>query len=65
MFEGAVLLNPEPADFAAAAGLVERFDDYAITLVDAVTAAAANRLRIPVWTFDSHFTVMRVHSGFE
>lgn len=59
MFDSAVLLSPEPADYATAAGFLERFDDHAITLVDAVTAALAIRLEIPVWAFDSHFVLMR------
>jgi predicted nucleic acid-binding protein len=60
VLEGAVLLNPEPADFRAAATRLDRFPDHPITLVDAVTVVLADRLEIPVWTFDRHFAMMRV-----
>jgi predicted nucleic acid-binding protein len=56
----AVLLNPEVADYAIAAVQLSRFADQAITLVDGVSAVMASRLGIPVWTFDRHFTTMRV-----
>jgi predicted nucleic acid-binding protein len=59
MLDGAVLLNPEPADYSFAAGQLARFPDHPITLVDAVTAALSRRLEIPVWTFDRHFATMR------
>jgi uncharacterized protein len=59
ILDGAVLLNPEAADYSFAAGQLTRFPDHSITLVDAVTAALSRRLEIPVWTFDRHFTTMR------
>jgi predicted nucleic acid-binding protein len=59
ILDGAVLLNPEAADYSFAAGQLTRFSDHPITLVDAVTAALSRRLEIPVWTFDRHFTTMR------
>ena len=58
MLDGALLLNPEAADYSQATHLT-RFIDHAITLVDAVTAALSRRLEIPVWTFDRHFTTLR------
>jgi len=60
MLEGAVLLNPEAADYMIAAAQLDRFPDQPITLVDAVTAVMANRLGMPVWTFDRHFATIRV-----
>lgn len=59
ILDGAVLLNPEAADYSFAAEQLTRFPDHPITLVDAVTAALSRRLEIPVWTFDRHFTTMR------
>ena len=56
---GAVLLNPEPADYALAAAQLDRFADQPITLIDAVNAVMARRLQIAVWSFDRHFTTMR------
>jgi predicted nucleic acid-binding protein len=60
VLEGAVLFNPEPADYRAAATQLDRFPDHPITLVDAVTVVMADRLKMPVWTFDRHFAMMRV-----
>jgi len=59
MLNGAVLINPEAADYSSAAAQFTRFPDQPITLVDAVTAAVSRRLEIPVWTFDRHFATMR------
>lgn len=59
MLDGALLLNPEAADYSQAAAQLTRFPDHPITLVDAVTAALSRRLEIPVWTFDRHFATMR------
>jgi predicted nucleic acid-binding protein len=59
MLEGALLLNPETADYSQAASQLTRFPDHPISLVDAVTATMSRRLEIPVWTFDRHFATMR------
>ena len=37
LLAGAVLLNPEPTDYALATAQLDRFPDHPITLVDAVT----------------------------
>lgn len=57
---GAVLVNPEPADYFAAASLLDRFPDQLIALTDAVTAVLSRRARIAVWSFDRHFSIMGV-----
>lgn len=59
VIDGAVLVNPEPADYLFAAAQLERFPDQPITLVDAVTAALSRRLEVAVWTFDRRFATMR------
>ena len=59
VWEGGNLLNPESTDFITAVSKIQRYPDQPITLVDAVTAALSNRLAIPVWTYDRHFTTMR------
>jgi predicted nucleic acid-binding protein len=38
----------------------DRFPDQRITLVDAVTAVMADKLGMPVWSFDRRFAAMRV-----
>lgn len=60
IIEGADLINPSPNDYLAARQLATRFPDQRITLFDAVTAVIANRLNLPVWTYDYHFDVMQV-----
>jgi predicted nucleic acid-binding protein len=59
VFAGAILVNPEPADYADGAAELDRFPDQPITLVDAVTASLARRLKSLVWTFDRHFDILR------
>ena len=60
IIEGADLINPSADDYLAATELVSHFPDQRITLFDAVTAVIANRLNLPVWTYDYHFDVMQV-----
>jgi predicted nucleic acid-binding protein len=50
MLNGALLLNPESADYSFAAAQLDRFPDHPITLVDAVTATMSRRLETPVWS---------------
>jgi len=60
LLEGAVMLNPEPADYLLAAALLDRFPDQAITLIDGITAVLTRRLGIAVWSYDRHFTIMGI-----
>ncbi len=60
MLDGALLLNPETADYSQASAQLRKFPDHPITLIDAVTGALSRRLEIPVWTFDRHFATMRI-----
>ena len=60
VFDGTLLINPEPSDYLAAVELLGRFGDHPITLMDALTAVIAARLDVRVWTFDRHFATMRV-----
>lgn len=59
LLAGAVPLNPEPADYLAAARRVRAYPDQAITLFDAVLATVSKRLQLPVWTYDHEFDVMQ------
>jgi predicted nucleic acid-binding protein len=54
------LVNPSSGDYQRAADRVQRFQDQAISLFDAVLAVLAETLDLPVWTFDHQFDVMRV-----
>lgn len=60
LVNGAELLNPTVNNYLAAMERVARYPDQRITLFDAVTATIAQRLKLPVWTYDYHFDVMRV-----
>lgn len=57
---GAVLVNPGPEDYRKAVSKVQSFADQPITLFDGAVAALAERLSLPVWTYDHHFDVMQV-----
>jgi uncharacterized protein len=56
---GSELINPTEPDYAEAISLVSDYPDQSITLVDALTATVAKRLRILVWTYDFHFDIMK------
>lgn len=56
----AAFMNPTPEDYRRAEAHVLALHDQSVTLVDATVAAVANRLGLPVWTYDHHFDVMRV-----
>jgi len=56
------LINPTPEDYQTATELIARFSDQKIPLFDAVTAALAMKLNLPVWTYDYHFDVMGVQA---
>jgi predicted nucleic acid-binding protein len=53
-------VNPTSEDYSRAFVRIRALADQSITLVDATVAALADRLRLPVWTYDHHFDVMRV-----
>lgn len=53
-------LNPEPADYVAAAARVRALPDQQLTLFDGVLAQLSDRLSLPTWTFDHHFDVLGV-----
>jgi predicted nucleic acid-binding protein len=57
--KGAILVNPEHDDYIAAFSEMQRYSDQPITLFDGVVAAIGSRLRVPIWTYDYHFDVMR------
>ena len=57
--DGSATINPEPADYIRAAGLIMAYADQPITMFDAVTAVVAERLSLAVWTYDRHFDLMR------
>mgnify|MGYP002779025570 CR=1 FL=1 len=57
--EVAAFVNPAAADYDAASERVRRYPDQAITLEDALLTVLGERLKLPVWTFDHHFGVLR------
>ena len=54
------LLNPTLEDYEAALQFTNCSPDQRITIFDAVTAALAMPMMLPVWTYDFHFEVMRI-----
>jgi predicted nucleic acid-binding protein len=57
---GVSWIAPTRRDHEAAADLVSRYEDQAITLFDALLATLSRELGLRVWTFDHHFHVMDV-----
>lgn len=53
--EGAHLLNPSPEDYRQALARLEGHRDLPLSLFDGVVAVLAERLGVPVWTYDQHF----------
>jgi predicted nucleic acid-binding protein len=51
-------LNPQSEDYGAARDLAARFRDQRVSLFDATLAVLAERLSLPVWTFDHHFDIL-------
>ncbi len=58
MTQGAVLVTLTEGDYERAVQRVLRYPDQYISLVDAVNAEIADRLGLPVWTYDYHFDGM-------
>ncbi len=58
LIQGAVLIAPTEGDYERAVQRVLRYPDQDISLVDAVNAEIADRLGLPVWTYDYHFDGM-------
>jgi predicted nucleic acid-binding protein len=59
--EGSMLINPEPVDYVRALDFILSFKDQSITIFDAVTSAVSERLKMPLWTYDRHFDMMRAN----
>jgi predicted nucleic acid-binding protein len=57
---GTILLNPAPEDYREAIARVHTYADQKITLFDATLAVVSLRMKLPVWTYDHHFDVMRI-----
>lgn len=53
-------IAPTEDDYVNAIQLIQRNRDQRITLADGVVAATSQRLKLPVWTYDHHFDVMRI-----
>ena len=60
VFDSAGVVIPIHDDLLIAHQVLERYGDQPISLVDAMTAAMSQRLRLPVWTYDHHFDVMQM-----
>jgi predicted nucleic acid-binding protein len=57
--KGFTLVAPTFEDYRAAHEKLLKYRDQSITLFDALLAVLAGRAKIPVWTYDHHFDVMR------
>jgi len=57
--DGATLLAPALEDYQLAGEKLRRYPDQSITLFDALVSVLSTRSKMPVWTYDHHFDVMR------
>ena len=53
------LINPTVNDYIDVKPLLEKYSDQRISYFDALLAVLSQKLWLPVWTFDKHFTVMQ------
>ena len=53
------VVNPTEGDYGNAVQLLERYPEQTLSLADAVMAVLSDRLRVPVWTYDHHFDLIR------
>lgn len=58
--EGLGLLNPRREHYQEAAQRIKLYPDQDISFFDGVLATLSLQLKVPVWTYDHHFDVMRV-----
>lgn len=56
---GVALINPIVEDYRQASHKASGYRDQSITLFDATVAVIAERMALPVWTYDHHFDTMR------
>jgi predicted nucleic acid-binding protein len=61
MLSGSLPLNPEPKDYLDAANGLQKYSDRPITLVDALLGGLSHKLKVPVWTFDRHFIILKTN----
>ncbi len=59
ILSGSAPINPEANDYFEAIGRLRKYSDHPITLIDALLSRLTQKLSVPVWTFDRHFTTMR------
>ncbi|MEL4895422.1 type II toxin-antitoxin system VapC family toxin [Crocosphaera sp. Alani8] len=52
-------INPTSEDYQAATSIITKFPEQKITLFDAVTVVLASQIKLPVWTYDYHFDIMK------
>jgi predicted nucleic acid-binding protein len=57
---GAGMITPAARDYEAAVRRVQSQPEGTVTLFDALLAGLSEHLRVPVWSYDRHFELMRV-----
>lgn len=59
ILSGSAPMNPEANDYLEAICSLRKYSGHPITLADALLSRLTQKLSVPVWTFDRHFTTMR------
>lgn len=57
-------IHPTMEDFEAALLQIPRFPDQRLTIFDAIVYVISDRLRIPIWSYDHHFDVLRANRWY-
>lgn len=53
-----LIVDVEETDYIRAFETVRRFTDQSMTLFDALMSAYAERVNLPIWTYDHHFDTL-------
>lgn len=58
--ERTTFLAPTGSHYRTAIERLSRYPDQSLSLADAVVGVLAEQLRLPVWSYDHHFDIMRI-----
>jgi predicted nucleic acid-binding protein len=58
---GVDILLPEPDNYSQAIELAMRYSDQDLSLFDTLLYVISEQLRVPIWTYDHHFDILRAN----
>lgn len=57
-------IHPTMADFRSALDRISRYPDQRLTIFDALLYVVSERLKVPIWSYDRHFDVLRANRWY-